>query len=241
MKKEYKVKKKRGCFFEFLKTVVKTFKKRPKIIDYNNGKIESRAIFIANHSGASGPFTFELFFPKYFIPWGTHEMCGNYKMRWKYLYHIFYQQKLHYGKFRSFCLATSFGLISKSLYNATGLIGTYNDVRLLKTFKDSFKVLDEDIGLLIFPENSNDGYHELIKEYFRGFVSLAKIYYKKRNIDLPVYNIYYNKKHNKMLIDKPIYINKLINEDKMNEKDIADLFLKNSQQLFYQTCNSTKV
>lgn len=233
MKKEYKVKKKRGWFFVFLKSIVRVFKRRPKIIDLNNGKIESRAIYIANHSGASGPFTFELFFPKYFIPWGTHEMCGNYKERWNYLYHVFYRQKLHYNKFRAFWLATLFGIISKSLYNATGLIGTYRDVRLFKTFKDSFKVLDENIGLLIFPENSSDGYHELIKEYFRGFVSLAKVYFRKRKLDLPVYNIYYSKKHNKMIIDKPIYINKLLDE-KMNEQEIADLFLRNSQKLFAQ-------
>ena len=47
----------------------------------------------------------------------------------------FIDKKLHYSKFKSFMLASSFGLISRFLYNATGLIATYKDFRLKSTFE----------------------------------------------------------------------------------------------------------
>lgn len=233
MKKNKKIKLKRGPVFKFIKKIVRCVKRKPEIIDLNTEEIADNAIFIANHSAASGPFTYELFFPKYFVPWGTHEMCENYFSRWKYLYHIFYRTKLHYGKFRSAFLATFFGIISKKLYKATGLIGTYKDVRLISTFKQSFEVLDNNSAILIFPENSDAGYFEELKEFNKGFITLSKIYHKKHNRDLPVYNIYYSKKHKKMVISKPVYINKML-ESGMKESEIAETLLT-SANLLYKT------
>ena len=229
--KNYKVKIKRGKIFTFFKGLIKKFKKQPLVINLNTEGIAKQAIFVANHSAASGPLTYELYFPHYFIPWGTHEMCGNYKMRWNYLYHVFYRQKLHYSKLKSFLLATGFGLISKLLYNATGLIGTYRDARLKYTFKKSFKVLDKNLSILIFPENSNSGYFDKPTQYQEGFVKLSKMYYKKTNIDLPIYNIYYSKADNKIIIDKPIKVNQLAKQG-LSEEEIAQTFLRNAHQLF---------
>lgn len=239
MKKIHEIRKKRSATFSVLKSIVKIFKKKPEIIILDENALEDRAIYIANHSAASGPFTFELFFPKYFIPWGTYEMCGNYKMRWNYLYHVFYQQKLHYSKFKSFILATGFALISRLIYNATGLIATYRDVRLKNTFEKSTSVLNKSIPLLIFPEDSSEGYADKPNKYFKGFITLSKIYFKKTNIDVPIYNVYYNKEKNKIIIDKPIKINALLADGK-TEDEIAEMFLKKSHEIFEKYINHTE-
>lgn len=231
MKNLYEIKEKRSAVFNTLKSIIKIFKKKPEILILDDEPLADKAIYIANHSAASGPFTFELFFPKYFIPWGTYEMCGNYKMRWNYLYHTFYQKKLHYSKFKSFCLATSFAVISKFLYNATGLIATYKDIRLKSTFEKSTNALNKSIPLLIFPEDSQNGYYDKPIKYFEGFISLAKVYYKKTKIDVPIYNVYYNKTKNKIIIDKPIKINQLLLQGK-TEEEISDLFLSKTHKIF---------
>lgn len=230
-KNKYQVKYKRGAIFNAFKNLLKGFKKKPQIVYLGEGEVEDQAIFIANHSAANGPLTYELFFPKYFIPWGTHEMCGNYKMRWNYLYHIFYRQKLKYSRTKSFLLATSFGLISKFLYNSTGLIGTYKDTRLASTFKKSFQVLDQKLGLLIFPEDSSNGYFEKPTQYFKGFLSLSKLYFKKNQVDLPIYNVYFSKAKNKLVIDKPIRINQLLMQGASEDQISSDL-LHRSHQMF---------
>jgi hypothetical protein len=152
-------------------------------------------------------------------------------MRWNYLYHIFYRQKLKYSRVKSFILATTFGLISKFLYNATGLIGTYKDNRLTSTFKRSFQVLDKKLALLIFPEDSSHGYHEKPTAFFKGFLSLSKLYFKKSQIDLPIYNVYFSKAKNKLVIDKPVKINEMLNQG-ISEEQISHALLNRSHQLF---------
>lgn len=223
---------KRKFVFRNFKKIAKLFIKKVNIINFND-MLEDRAIYVANHSGASGPLNYELYFPKTLTPWGTHEMTENYKSRWNYLYHTFYRQKLRYKKFKSFCLATSFGLISKMLYNGTGLIPTYQDARLVGTFKKSFQVLNSNNALLIFPENSNEGYKEILEEYNFGFIELAKLYYKKYKFDVPVYNIYFSKRHKTMVVDKPVFINKLLESGK-TFKEIAQQFVQRANQMFIQ-------
>ncbi len=229
--KQRKIKLKRGRIFNFFKGIFKKFKKKPEIIYLGEDEIDDKAIFISNHSAASGPMTFELFFPKNIAFWGTHEMFGNYKTRWKYLYHVFYQQKLHYSKFKSFFIATFFAIISKTMYKASAFIPTYKDTRLKETFRLSFDVLNENGGVLIFPENSSNGYLDIPMEYFRGFISLAKSYYKRTKQDVPIYNVYYSKEKNQIVIDTPEFVNKLLNQN-MSEQTIAKHFLERAQNLF---------
>ena len=231
--KKYKVREKRNPIFNVLKKLIGFFKKKPQIVVIDNQILQDKAIYIANHSGASGPFTFELYFPKYFIPWGTYEMCGNYRMRWNYLYHVFYRQKLHYSKFKAFLLASSFGIISKFIYSSTGLIATYKDVRLKNTFQNSMEVLNKNIPLLIFPEDSSVGYLDKPTQYFEGFIAFAKMYFKRTGTDLPIYNVYFSKKQNIIIIDKPLHIMALL-ENGMSESQIATLFLSNAHALFEQ-------
>lgn len=218
-----KYQKKHGFIFRNLMKLIRIFKKKPVIINKNEQDFANKAIFISNHSAASGPMVLSLYFPAYFVPWGAHPMMGNYKSRWNYLYHIFYQKKLGYNKFRSFIIATIFAIISKMLYKGMKLIPTYEDIRLIKTFKLSKEALDNDRPILIFPEDSNSGYHEYLLRYNPGFIAFSQYYYKKVNIDLPIYPIYFHKKLNAMLIEKPIFIKPLLDKG-MSREEIAEYF-----------------
>ena len=232
-KKEYKVVKRRNLFNKTLKAIIRLFKTKPRIVNLNDEPLQDKAIYISNHSGASGPMTYEMFFPKRMTPWGAHEMCGNYKSRWNYLYHVFYRQKMHWGKGKAFIIATLFALISKLLYNSVGLIGTYQDTRLLKTMRDSTKVLDENVPLLIFPEDSTTGYLEPPETFNMGYLTIAKLYYKLRKVDLPIYPMYYSKKNALFVIGEPIYYNKMIEEGR-TEEQINDYVLDIVTRLYFE-------
>ncbi len=217
--------------FNKFKALFKIFKRKPQILDLSGESNEAR-LYIANHSAANGPFTYELYFPHKFVPWGAHEMCGSYSERWHYLYDVFYRQKLHFSKLKSFLIATPFAVISKMLYNGAELIPTYRDLRMKDTLKDSIDALNSGINLLIFPENSSDGYHEILKEYHPGFVMLAKLYYKRTGKDLPICTVYYSGRRNRMVIDKPIYIQSLLAESKLlNDTQIAEFFRNRTNEL----------
>ena len=215
--------KKRKPFFRFVKLLLKSIKRKPTIIDLNDGKALGAGIFISNHSAASGPLVLELYFPYYFTPWGTYEMNGNIKSRFNYLYHIYFQQKKHMSKFWSFVISIPACVILKGFYNGMGLISTYPDNRLFSSFKKSFEKFSNKESVLIFPENSSQGYKEILEEYNPGFVSLSKMYFRKTNTDLPVYTCYYHKDTNVLVIDKPESIKPLLDKG-MNEKEVADYF-----------------
>lgn len=229
----YEIKLKRGFFIRAIKVFLRLFKKKPRLID-NSGGLERKAIYLSNHSGADGPLTYELYFPYLLTCWGAHEMFGNVKERWNYLYRIFYRRKLHWGRGRAFFVATLFAPISKLIYRGIGLIPTYADGRFITSVKTSCRILDKDSPILIFPEDSSDGYNNPPESLNMGFITMAKLYYKMRGEDLPVYTAYLiNEKHRKLAVAKPVYVNSLLKKG-MTEEEICDLVLKTMQSLYYE-------
>lgn len=231
MAKEYKVKTKRSFGFHLLRGFLKIFLRKSKVVTVTDCPLEKKAIYIMNHSGARGPLIFELRFPIRSTPWGAHEMCGNYRERWKYLYHVFYIQKLHWCKFRAFIVATLFAVISKWLYNSVGLIGTYHDARLIKTLRNSIAVLNADLSIVIYPEDSTEGYLEKTEALSNGFIQLSKSYFKREKQDLPVYSVYYDRKKNTFFVDEPLFVNRMLEEGR-TEDEISDIFLRKNHSLY---------
>ena len=229
-KKEYKVKTKRPFAFHLLRGFLKIFLRKPKIVKINGCSLEKRAVYVMNHCGARGPLIFELRFPVRSSPWGAHEMCGKYRERWSYLYHVFYIQKMHWCKFRAFIVATLFAVISKWLYNSIGLIATYRDARFLTSLKNSVAVLNSDLSIVIYPEDSTEGYSEKAQAFHKGFIQLSKLYFKREKQDLPVYNVYYDRKKNTFYVDEPLYINKML--ETLTEDEVTEVFLQRNHSLY---------
>ncbi|MFA6627335.1 MAG: hypothetical protein WCT17_02245 [Bacilli bacterium] len=220
---------KRGKVYAVLSSVFKVFKKKPEIINLNE-EIANQAIFVSNHSAASGPFTLSIYFPKLFRPWGIYHMCFGYRQRWTYLFYTFYQQKLGYKKFKSFILASLLGLVSGLAYRSMQVIPSYEDGRLVSTVKTSINHLKNDYSVLVFPEDSSKGYHEILTHYYPGFVLLAEQFNQKNQTDIPVYSVYYNKKENAFIIDKPCFLKRLLQEGHSRE-DIARIFRDRANEL----------
>lgn len=230
-KKEYKVKTKRSFSFRVFKGFLKIFLRKSKVVNLSSAPLSEKAIYIMNHCGARGPLIFELRFPVRSSPWGAHEMCGNYRQRHRYLNHVFYRQKLHWNKFKSFFVATFFGMASKWMYNNIGLIGTYQDARFMVSLKNSISVLNAGLSIVIFPEDSTSGYYDRAKSYNNGFIKLAKLYKKREEQDLPVYTVYYNKKKNTFFVAEPLYVNEMFAKG-MTEDEISEAFLEVNHGLY---------
>lgn len=203
--KQIKTITKHNWFLRLIKRIIRKVREEPKLV-LQDDNLPDKAIYFANHSGAAGPLTLSVYFPKYLVPWGAYPMTGHYFTRWKYLYFTFYQQKLGYKKFRSFILATLFGIISKTLYKGVQLIPTYPDVRLRKTISMSIEHLSVNNSLLIFPEDSREGYLEQIDAFHSGMVYLAQTYYKKMKMQIPLIPLYYHKTKQQIITGKAIFL-----------------------------------
>lgn len=192
---------KRPRWFKCLTTFLKLFIKKPKYVYLGEGFVE-RSLILSNHHGAKGPLSLELYFPKPFRFWGTYEMNSSLKEVYRYLKDIYFYKKKHMKKW----LATLVGFVVAPLaylfYRGLRLISTYPDVRLKNTLKESVKSLQENCNLIIFPEDSSNGYFDQMTEFFSGFVTLAN-YCLKKGMDLPVYVTYLRKKQRIFVVDKP--------------------------------------
>ena len=215
---------KRQPFFPFVKGVLRLFRKRVKIINLA-GEIGGTSIILSNHVAMSGPLIHELYFPLLTVKWGAGEMLGNYKMRFDYMRNVFYMQKKGYGKARATFLATFVAMFSKAFYRGMRVIPTWHDARLMKTVVKSVDLLKEGTPILIFPEDSGDGYHDVLTGFLAGFVTLAETYYKKTGQRVPVYPVYYHKKANAMVIGEPRFVQDFA-ERGMTREQIAAEFCK---------------
>ncbi|MBO5789329.1 MAG: hypothetical protein J6R42_05230 [Clostridia bacterium] len=220
--KEPKYPNKRKPFFTGLKAVLKCIRPKLTLLDRNEGQAEP-GIFISNHCGTAGPFMVECYLPYSHHPWGAYQMNGDIKSRFNYLYRVLYMQKLHMKKVPSFLLASIVCVVSKAYYKGMGLISSYPDIRLVRTIKQSIACLEKNTSIVIYPENSNEGYHDQLNEIFGGFCLLSKAYYTKHHVDLPIYPIYYNKFTSRMVVDKPLYLQPLMQKG-MTTGEICEFY-----------------
>ena len=217
-------------FFRFVKSVVKIFKKKPKFINKENIQDEA-VIYISNHAASSGPTTYELYMPYNIRLMGAHPMCGTLKERWHYLYKIYFHQKRKVPKWLSSIIATIITPFMVMFYKGMQILPIYPDIRFRKTIRESVSCLENGISLLIFPEDSSDGYFEEMTKFFGGFYVIAKEYYRHTGKDVKIVNMYYHKKKNIIYVDEPKSYLELSKQYKDNN-EVAEFFLKNTNNLY---------
>ena len=231
MKKKYVYKKRRQPFFKLIGCILRPFVKKPKkIINYNE-TIEDKAIILSTHCGKNGPYCLSQYLPIKHATWGAGEMMGKYRVRRRYLRDVLYRQKLHKGKFSSSVKATFEAFFNPFIYKGMSVIPTYTDIHFMTTLKASFETLNNNLPIVIFPEDSTDGYFEILKSLLPGFIHLSERYYKRDNIDLPIYPMYYHYKEKVIIIGKPLYIRKL-KEDNLTNEEICELFKDKINNLY---------
>ena len=116
-------------------------------------------------------------------------------------------------------------------YKGMQIIPIYPDSRFRKTIKEAINALENGISVLIFPEDSSNGYYEQLTKFFGGFYILAKEYYKQTGKDIKIVNMYYHRKKNIIYVDNPKTYLELNNQFE-NHNQVADYFLSNTNVLF---------
>jgi hypothetical protein len=105
-------------------------------------------------------------------------------------------------------------------YKGLNLISTYKDGRFTKTIKESIASIQNGNNIVIFPEKSESGYQDTLEGFYNGFVMLAEVC-QKREIDLPIYVSYYNKKRKLYIFDKPVLYSEISKNNK-TKSEIAE-------------------
>ena len=215
--------------FKFLKLLTSIAIHKPKFI-FLGDKIKEASLILTNHVGSRAPLTIELYadFPTRLL--GTYEMNGSLKEVYRYLSTTYYHQKKKWNKYA----AKMFSFIAcpfvYGYYRGLKLISVYKDLRFVNTIKESFTCLkDFKESIVIFPEDSSNGYFETLTHFYKGFLLIADYAYKK-GLDLDIFVAYLNSKTKTYVFDKPIKYSSLLTSN-LTQEEIAKNFLDRCNDL----------
>lgn len=170
--------------------------------------IRDGSIILSNHVGTAAPLAWELYGNVNFRFWGAHEMNSGLVTLYRYQTRVFYHEKKHWNLHlaRLFCLIAS--PLTVMFYKGLDLISIYSDLRFHKTLKESVKTLENGESIVIFPEDSANGYLDVLEGFHAGFTLLTERCLKK-GMDIPIYVAYYQKESKTYLVDKPVMLSEL--------------------------------
>lgn len=211
-----KEKAKRKLYFRILKRIMRVRYKEPRFI-YLGEPFENGALILSNHEGTDSPMSLEIYCDKPIRMWGAHEMNSGLIPLYKYQTKVYFHEKKHWNIHlaRLFCLIAS--PLTHLFYAGFDLISTYRDVRLVKTLRESIEALKSGDNIVVFPEDSTNGYLSELEGFHEGFVLLADCC-KKKGMDLPIYVSYFRKSDRTYIFDSPVMYSELCAKNKSREQ-----------------------
>lgn len=187
--------------YRLIKWLVWLFYPKMKVVGQENLPGEA-AMIVGNHAQMNGPIACELYFPGKRYTW-----CAGEMMKWKevpaYAYRDFWSQKPRY--IRWFFKLASYVItpLSVVVFNNADTIPVYHDKRVLTTFRETVKKLQEGASVVVFPEHDVP-YNHILCDFQDKFIDIARLYYKRTGIDLPFVPLYIAPKRKQMILGKPI-------------------------------------
>ena len=166
---------------------------------------KNNAIIVANHSQMNGPIVGELFLPDNCYIWCAGQMM-NLKEVPQYAFTDFWSQKPKWTHPFFKVLAYIIAPLSVCVFNNARTIAVYHDKRVMKTFRETVKMLSDDTNILIFPEK-DETYNNILYKFQENFVDVAKLYYKKTGVELTFVPMYIAPKLRKSYIGNGIKFN----------------------------------
>ena len=159
-----------------VKWFVKTLYPRIRVEGLENLPAEG-AIIVGNHCKMNGPISSELYAPGKHYTWCAGEMMQLREVP-KYAFEDFWSEKPRwirpFYKLLSYIIAP----LSVCVFNNAETIGVYHDTRIISTFRQTVKALQEGANVVIFPEH-DEPYDHIICRFQEKFIDVAKLFYKR--------------------------------------------------------------
>ena len=207
--------------FGILKTIMRWFVKPSEFV-YLGGELPEGTVIVSNHVGTAAPLALELYSGIPFRFWGAWQMNSGLISLYKYQTRVFYHEKKHWNLHlaRLFCLIAS--PLTCMFYSGLNLISTYTDIRFRTTISQSMIALENGHSLVIFPEDSTNGYLDELEGFHGGFLMMGEICLR-HGVDFPVCVAYYKKSERKYIFDKPVMVSELLKDGKKRDEVAAEL------------------
>lgn len=187
--------------FQLIKGMIRFFYPKMKITGLENLPDEP-CVIVSNHAQMNGPIACELYFPGKRCIWCAGEMM-HLKEVPAYAYRDFWSQKSRatrwFYRLASYVIAP----LSVLIFNNAATIPVYKDHRMLTTFRESVARIQEGASIIIFPEH-DETCNNIIYEFSDGFISLARMVYRKNGQQLRFVPMYIAPELKQMCLGAPI-------------------------------------
>lgn len=187
--------------FRFIKWCVKVCYPRMQVEGAENLP-EEPVIIVGNHSQMNGPIVGELYVPGEPYIWCAGEMM-HLKEVPEYAFQDFWSRKPRWIRPFYRLLSYLIAPVSVCVFNNARTIGVYHDARILATFKNTVKMLQEGKSVVIFPEHDVEHNH-IVCDFQDKFIDTAKLYYKKTGKELSFVPMYIAPKLKTLCLGKPV-------------------------------------
>lgn len=193
--------KKTSVLYKGIKAMIRLCYPKMEVVGLENLP-EEPVIFVGNHTQMNGPITAELYFPGEHYTWCAGQMMALKEVP-GYAFQDFWSQKPKWTHPFYKVLAWLIAPLSVCIFNNANTIGVYHDTRIIGTFKNTVKRLQEGYHVTIFPEHDVKHNH-IVYEFQEKFADVAKLYYKKTGNAVCFVPVYIAPKLKQLHIGKPI-------------------------------------
>ena len=159
-------------------------------------------IAVGNHAKMNGPISCELYYPGPHYTWTAGQMMELREVP-DYSYKDFWGEKPKWCKWFFRILSYIIAPFAVCIFNNAYCIGVYHDMRLVATFRETVKKLEEGNAIVIFPEH-NVPYNNLLWDFQDKFIDVARAYYRSTGKELNFVPMYTAPKLQALYFGKPI-------------------------------------
>lgn len=190
--------------FKIIRKILITF--YPKMTVENKELLPHEpCIIVANHAQMHGPLSCEFYPPRESATW-----CAAQMMRVRdvpnYAYKDFWWVKPALSKPFYKLLSYIIAPVSAVIFSNANTVPVWHDKRVISTFKQTVKLLNEGKDIIIFPEK-NHVENNILCTFQENFTDVAKLYYKRTGKKLCFVPMYIAPRLHKMCLGKPIEYN----------------------------------
>jgi len=188
--------------YKIIKQAVRLCYPKVQVIGAENLPKEP-SLIVANHAQMNGPIACELYFPGDHYTWCAGEMMhlGNVP---EYAFRDFWSNKPKYTHWFYKLLSYAIAPLSVCIFNNANTIGVYRDTRIVSTFKNTVKCLQQGANVIVFPEHDVK-WNAIIYDFQDKFIDVAKLYYKRTGKKIAFVPMYIAPARKGMYIGKPVY------------------------------------
>ena len=184
---------------------------------------EAPFVLVGNHSQMYGPIVSELYISPLHKTWCAAEMMDRKEVA-EYAFNDFWSRKPKNIRWFYKILSRMIPSLAAFIFNNAETVAVHHNGRVVHTFKNTVKYLQEGISMVIFPEKDEE-YNHILYEFQDGFVDIARLYHKKTGKELKFVPMYIAPELKKIYYGIPISYN--FNNDIVAERERICKYIQN--------------